>query len=82
MYYYCVDWDAREAIKAIDTNKCKVSLLTGEYDYSATPEMTKAAADSINGCRFNIMEDIGHFPMIEHYDRFREYLLSELEQML
>ncbi len=82
VYYYCVDWDAREAIKTIDTNKCKVSLLTGEYDYSATPEMTKAAADSINGCRFNVMEDIGHFPMIEHYDRFRGYLLSELEQML
>jgi hypothetical protein len=28
------------------------------------------------------MEDIGHFPMIEHYERFRPYLLTELEQMV
>jgi len=29
-----------------------------------------------------VMEDIDHFPMIEHYERFRPYLLTELEQML
>ena len=66
VYYYCEDWDAREDIKRIDTNRCKVSLLTGEYDYSATPAMTKAAADVITGCRFTVMEDIGHFPMSEN----------------
>ena len=38
--YYSFDWDAREDIKRIDTSKCKVSLLTGEYDYSCTPAMT------------------------------------------
>lgn len=82
VYFYCEDWDAREEIKSIDTNRCKVSLLTGEYDYSATPEMSQAAADSITGSRLTIMEDIGHFPMIENYDRFRSYLLTELEQMV
>ncbi|MGZ0247170.1 MAG: alpha/beta fold hydrolase, partial [Alphaproteobacteria bacterium] len=82
VYFYCEDWDAREDIKTIDTNRCKVSLLTGEYDYSATPEMSQAAADAITGARLTIMEDIGHFPMIENYDRFRPYLLTELEQML
>ena len=74
--------DAREVIQNIDTNRCKVSLLTGEYDYSATPAMTEAAAQLIAGCRFTVMENIGHFPMIEHYERFRPYLMTELEQML
>ena len=76
-----VEW-ADEEIKTIDTNRCKVSLLTGEYDYSATPEMSQAAADAITGSRLTIMKDIGHFPMIENYERFRPYLLAELEQMV
>jgi len=44
--------------------------------------MSRAAHEAITGSRFTIMEDIGHFPMIEHYDRFRPYLLTELEQMV
>jgi pimeloyl-ACP methyl ester carboxylesterase len=44
--------------------------------------MSQAAAESITGSRLTIMEDIGHFPMIENYGRFRPYLLTELEQMV
>ena len=44
------------------TDRCKVSLLTGEYDYSATPEMTRAVAEAIPGCRFTVMKGIGAFP--------------------
>ena len=81
VHFYCEDWDGREDIKEIDTSRCKVSLLTGEYDYSATPDMTRAVADAIAGSRFTVMEGIGHFPMVENYERFRPYLLAELESM-
>ena len=81
VYFYCEDWDGREDIKEIDTARCRVSLLTGEYDYSATPDMTRAAANAIAGARFTVMEGIGHFPMVENYERFRPYLLAELESM-
>ncbi|KER69998.1 alpha/beta hydrolase [Burkholderia cepacia] len=81
-YFYSVDWDGREAIKSIDTEKCKVSLLTGVYDYSATPEMTRDVAAAIPGSRLVIMEDMGHFPVIENYPVFRESLLPELQYML
>ena len=81
VYYYCEDWDAREDIGRIDTNRCKVSLLTGEYDYSATPAMTREVADAIPGCRFTVMKGIGHFPMVENYPLFRGYLLEELARM-
>lgn len=79
--YYSLDWDAREDIKRIDTTKCKVSLLTGEYDYSCTPAMTEAVAQAIAGSRMTIMQGMGHFPMVENYPGFRPYLLPELDYM-
>jgi pimeloyl-ACP methyl ester carboxylesterase len=81
VHFYSVDWDGREAVKRIDTTVCKVSLLTGEFDYSCTPDMTRAAAAAIPGSRLVIMNGIGHFPMIENYPVFRTFLLPELEWM-
>jgi pimeloyl-ACP methyl ester carboxylesterase len=81
VHYYSFDWDAREDVKRIDTRKCKVSLLTGEYDYSCTPAMTEAVAKAIPGSRLAIMKGMGHFPMIENYPGFRPFLLPELEFM-
>ena len=81
VHFYSVDWDGREDLKKIDTSVCKVSLLTGEFDYSCTPDMTRAAATAIAGSRLVIMEGMGHFPMIENYPVFRNFLLPELEWM-
>jgi pimeloyl-ACP methyl ester carboxylesterase len=80
--FYSRDFDARKQIKTIDTSRCKVSLLTGEYDYSCTPAMTKEVAEAIPGSRYVEMPAMGHFPMIENYDLFRRFLLPELEFML
>jgi pimeloyl-ACP methyl ester carboxylesterase len=74
VYFYSNDWDGREEIKRIDTNRCKVALLTGEYDYSCTPAMSEAVAAAIPGARLSIMKGMGHFPMIENYAAFRPYL--------
>jgi pimeloyl-ACP methyl ester carboxylesterase len=79
VHFYSIDWDGREAIKTIDTSVCKVSLLTGEFDYSCTPDMTRQVAAAIPGSRLVIMKGIGHFPMIENYPLFRPYLLPELD---
>jgi len=81
VHYYSVDWDGRADITRIDTKLCKVSLLTGEYDYSCTPDMTRAVAKAIPGSRLVIMDGMGHFPMIENYPMFRKFLLPELEFM-
>jgi pimeloyl-ACP methyl ester carboxylesterase len=82
VHYYSLDWDGRQDIARIDTWVCRVSLLTGEYDYSCTPEMTLAVADAIRGSRVTVMKGIGHFPMIENYPLFREYLLAELDAIV
>jgi pimeloyl-ACP methyl ester carboxylesterase len=81
VHYYSIDWDGRDEVKRIDTSRCKVSLLTGSYDYSCTPDMTREVANSIPGSKLVIMEGMGHFPMIENYPVFRKFLLPELEAM-
>src|SRR5262245_25414741 len=46
LYYYSVDHQMTEAeLGKIDTSRCAVHMLTGEYDWSATPALSKAAAD-------------------------------------
>ena len=80
--FYSNDWDGRAAIRTIATAKCKVSLLTGEYDYSCTPAMSEEVAKAIPGARLTIMKGMGHFPMIENYPEFRPYLMTELDHML
>ncbi len=82
VHFYSLDWDAREDIKKIDTTRCRVALLTGEYDYSCTPAMTEAVASSIRGARYTLMKGIGHFPMIENYPGFRPYLLDALDHVV
>ena len=72
--FYAHDWDARERVERIDTNRCPVIMLTGEYDYSCTPEASRATAAKIQGAEFREMKGLGHFPMTENPEVFLEYL--------
>lgn len=80
-YFYSVDWDLRGREKELDTNKCPVFLLTGEYDYACSPEESGATAEAIPGAGFTKMQGIGHFPMTENYELFKGYLLPILEEL-
>ncbi len=81
VHFYSLDWDAREDIKTIDTSRCKVALLTGEFDYSCTPAMSEQVAAAIKGSRYTMMKGMGHFPMIENYPGFRPYLIDALDHV-
>jgi pimeloyl-ACP methyl ester carboxylesterase len=70
LFYYCVDHDLTGQAHLIDTSRCEVHLLTGEYDYSATPEMSKALAADIPGATYADLPGLGHFPMSEDPDAF------------
>lgn len=74
LHFYARDWDARDDVGDIDTDEVGVYLLTGEYDYSAAPADTRSVADEIDGAHFEIMEELGHFPMVENPARFKTYL--------
>ncbi|MEK6243328.1 MAG: alpha/beta hydrolase [Pseudomonadota bacterium] len=79
--FYGREWDARERVGRIDTNRCPVIMLTGEYDYSCTPEISRATAARIPGAEFEVMRGIGHFPMAENPELFLEYLRPALGRL-
>ena len=49
LHFYSIDGDISPKLGDIDTAKCPVYLLTGEYDYSCTPESSQQTADLIDG---------------------------------
>jgi pimeloyl-ACP methyl ester carboxylesterase len=60
---------------------CPLYLLTGEYDYSVSPEDTRAAAECIPGVKFTVMSKLGHFPMSENPALFLTYLRPVLTEI-
>jgi pimeloyl-ACP methyl ester carboxylesterase len=81
LHFYRVDGDFRDRVGQIDTGRCPLYLLTGEYDFSCTPEDTRLTAEKIPGARFTVMTEIGHFPMAENPVQFRRYLLPILDEI-
>ncbi|HET7880106.1 MAG TPA: alpha/beta hydrolase [Acetobacteraceae bacterium] len=79
--FYAGDWDARDRVGRIDTNRCRLFMLTGEYDYSCTVEHSAATAARIPGVRFQPMPGIGHFPFAENPALFADYLLPILREL-
>jgi pimeloyl-ACP methyl ester carboxylesterase len=79
--FYSGEWDARERVGRIDTNRCRLFMLTGEYDYSCTVELSEATAAKIPGVKFQPMAGIGHFPFAENPKLFAEYLLPVLREL-
>ena len=76
--YYGIEHDLRTNAGDIDTRKCMLYVLSGEYDWSAYPAASKALADAVPGATYTLMEGMGHFPMSEDPVQFKKYLLPVL----
>jgi pimeloyl-ACP methyl ester carboxylesterase len=82
LHYYFEDGDLRNGgTRGLDVAQCPIYLLSGEYDPSATPEMGEALAKEIGATHFEVMKDMGHFPMSENPELFRTYLLPVLSEI-
>jgi len=81
LHFYQVEGDIRGRIGAIDTRLCPLYMLTGEYDYSASPRDSEAAAARIPGAKLTIMKGLGHFPMSENPEAFLSYLRPVLKEI-
>lgn len=81
LHFYKLDGDIRERIAEIDTSRCPLYLLTGEYDYSCTPEDTLDVATRVRGAKATIMQGLGHFPMSEDPVNFLSYLRPVLQEI-
>ena len=81
LYYYMQDYDLTDQAHKIDTNQVGVHILSGEYDYSGTSELGKAASEAIKGSSWAEMKGVGHFPMSENPEAFKRYLLPILDRI-
>ncbi len=81
LYFYWVDGHFDDRSGLIDTGRCPVYLLSGEYDSSCTPERAIATAKRIKGSRITVMDGMGHFPMSENPELFRRHILPVLEDI-
>lgn len=81
LHFYKLDGDIRDRVAQIDTKRCPLYLLSGEYDYSCTPEETLEVAQSIPGSEVKIMEGPGNFSMSEDPRKFIQYLSPVLQKI-
>ena len=79
IHFYSGEWDARDRVHRIDTTRCPLFMLTGEYDYSATCEASEATAAKIKGVHYQRMDRMGHFPFAENPRRFLDFLSPILD---
>jgi pimeloyl-ACP methyl ester carboxylesterase len=77
LYFHSVDHDLRGEAQLIDTDRCDVRLLTGEFDYAMVP-ISRRAAEEIPGATFTVMKGLGHFPMSEDHEQLMSYVLPVL----
>ena len=79
--YYGVEHDVRETAKTIDTTKCAMYILGGEYDWSGTPAVCRALHDAVEGSWYTEMKGLGHFAMSENPEAFKSYIQPVLEDI-
>lgn len=77
-YFYSEDFPAIGA--GLGRSQCPLWVFNGEYDYSATAEMSREAAEKL-GATYVEMPRFGHFPMSEDPAVFRGYLVPVLDEI-
>jgi pimeloyl-ACP methyl ester carboxylesterase len=82
LVYYLADGDMRNLdLSPLAAQVCPLYLLTGEYDLSATPALTRELARRVNAAHVEVMPGLGHFPMSEAPERFLQHLRPVLERI-
>lgn len=78
--YYSEEYDGSAIAPGLRTCGRPLALLTGSYDYSASPANTGRLWHAIGTDRamFREMPGLGHFPMIEDPERFRPHFMEAL----
>ncbi|MBZ0216079.1 MAG: alpha/beta hydrolase [Fimbriimonadaceae bacterium] len=81
--YYSNEYDGARIAAPLAKSGKSVALLTGSYDYSASPANTRRLLDAANSenVTFTEMPELGHFPMIEDPTRFRPHFLKALQYL-
>ena len=79
--FYSDEFDGSLVGPRIDATRTPVAMLSGAYDFSATPEDGAKLARHIPGALHLVMDRLGHFPATEHPAMFRPWLLQALDHI-
>jgi len=81
MFLGFFDHDLTGLAEKIDTSRCAVYLLTGEYDPASSVEDTAELARHIKGAKFTPMKGISHSGMAENPPVVKGYLMPILDEI-
>jgi pimeloyl-ACP methyl ester carboxylesterase len=79
--YYNIEYDLRGTAHLIDTTRCPVYIMTGEYDPSTGFKKGEELVAKTNGAVWIPMPAIGHFPMTEDYPTMKPFLMPVLDEI-
>lgn len=79
--YYAIEHDLRDTAHLIDTKRCPVYILNGEYDPGTGFKEGEELAARIPGATFIPMPGLGHFPMTEDFARMKPFLMPVLNDI-
>jgi pimeloyl-ACP methyl ester carboxylesterase len=79
--FYSDDFNAHHHTAHIAAARTPLWLLTGNYDYSATPADSQRIAQEIPGSHFKELSGFGHFPMVENPNGLMPHLQQPLNEI-
>jgi pimeloyl-ACP methyl ester carboxylesterase len=82
LHYYQHEHNLEGQLAGIDTGKCPVYVVAGEYDPSRVARFgAQALAEGIPGAHYIVAPGAGHFMMSEDPDRFRSVIVPILDEI-
>jgi pimeloyl-ACP methyl ester carboxylesterase len=82
LYYRHIDHDLRETAHLIDTSRCAVYIMNGEYDPGTGIKEGEELAAKIDGATFIPLPGLGHFPMTENFAAMKPLLMPVLQEIV
>jgi pimeloyl-ACP methyl ester carboxylesterase len=82
LHYYQNEHNLEAQLADIDTSKCSVYVVAGEYDPSRVARFgAQQLAEGIPGAHYTVAPGAGHFMMSEDPDRFRSVIVPILDDI-
>lgn len=82
LHYYQAEHDLRDKLRDIDTTRCAVYILAGEYDPSTRAKLgSKAVADGIAGATYAVVPGGGHYLVSENPEQFKAAIAPILDEI-
>ena len=81
LYYRHIDHDLNATAPLIDTSRCAVYIMNGEYDPGTGIREGEELAARIKGAKFIPMYGLGHFPMTEDFEKMKPAIMPVLDEI-